>query len=88
MRFPFFTVTSRTKNIIDTSPYIDIKNIDGVLHVQGVLEEVGLIQWPTITGALLNTALVIGIVFGTSLVLLAVNTGLAELSREIYSYKL
>ena len=53
-----------------------------------MLEEVGLIQWPTITGALLNTALVIGIVFGTSLVLLAVNTGLAELWREIYSYTL
>jgi hypothetical protein len=56
-----------------------------LIKLQGVLEEVGLIQWPTVSGALLNTLLVIGIVLGTSLVLLAVNTGLAELSRDIYS---
>eukprot|EP00890_Picochlorum_soloecismus_P004845 jgi/Picsp_1/5361/NSC_02722-R1_protein len=66
-------------------PKIASGGVEEESFVQGVLEEVGLIQWPTIAGALLNTVLVIGIVLGTSLVLLAVNTGLAELSRDIYS---
>lgn len=52
--------------------------------VEGVLEEVQLIQWPTPGSALLNTLLVLAIVGGTSLVLFAVNTTLAELSREVY----
>ena len=52
--------------------------------VEGVLQEVQLIQWPTVQGALLNTLLVIAIVSGTSLVLFGVNSGLAELSRILY----
>lgn len=53
--------------------------------INGVMEEVQLIQWPTFTSALLNTLLVISIVFGTSVVLFGVNTALTELSNVIYS---
>jgi len=53
--------------------------------MQGVMEEVGLIKWPSPQSALLNTLLVIAIVAGTSVVLFGVNTGLAELSRAVYS---
>lgn len=52
--------------------------------VSGVLEEVQLIEWPTFTSALLNTLLVISIVFGTSVVLFGVNTALTEVSNAIY----
>jgi len=52
--------------------------------VNGVMEEVQLIQWPTFTSALLNTLLVISIVFGTSVVLFGVNTVLTEASNAIY----
>lgn len=53
--------------------------------VSGVMEEVGLIQWPSFGSAFVNTLLVIAIVFGTSLVLFGVNTLLTELSGVIYS---
>lgn len=52
--------------------------------VQGVLEEVRLIEWPSFTSALLNTLLVIALVLGTSVVLFGVNTSLSEISRQIY----
>ena len=51
---------------------------------QGVIEEVGLIQWPSLGGALLQTLLVIAIVGGTSALLFAVNSALAEISRSLY----
>lgn len=54
--------------------------------VSGVLEEVALIQWPSFTSAFLNTLLVIGLVFGTSVVLFGVNTALTEISNTIYSH--
>jgi preprotein translocase SecE subunit len=57
---------------------------DGDSLMGGVMEEVGLIQWPTFTAALVNTLLVIAIVFGTSLVLFGVNTALTEVSGTIY----
>lgn len=53
--------------------------------VDGVLEEVRLIEWPSFTSALLNTVLVIALVLGTSVVLFGVNTSLSEISRQIYS---
>lgn len=60
-----------------------------ILHLhsilQGVLEEVQLIKWPTPQSALLNTLLVIAIVAATSVVLFGVNTALAELSRQVYT---
>lgn len=52
--------------------------------MQGVLEEVGLIRWPSPKQAVLNTVLVIAIVGGTSALLFAVNTLLTELSRVVY----
>ena len=52
--------------------------------MQGVLEEVGLIKWPSPGGAVLNTLLVIGIVAGTSALLLAINTLLTEFSKAVY----
>lgn len=54
--------------------------------MSGVMEEVGLIQWPTFGSAFLNTLLVIAIVFGTSLVLFGVNSALTEISGTIYSH--
>jgi len=53
--------------------------------VQGVLEEVRLIKWPTPQGALLNTLLVIAIVAGTSALLFGLNALLAELSAAVYT---
>ncbi len=53
-------------------------------HAQGVLEEVGLIKWPSPGKATLNTLLVIGIVAGTAVMLLAINTVLTELSNVVY----
>lgn len=52
--------------------------------MQGVLEEIGLIKWPTFQSALLNTLLVVAIVGGASAILFSVNTLLTELSKEIY----
>ena len=52
--------------------------------VSGVMEEVGLIQWPSFVSALGNTVLVIVIVLGTSAVLFGVNTLLTEASGVIY----
>ena len=53
--------------------------------VGGVMEEVGLIQWPSFGSSLVNTVLVIVIVFGTSAMLFGINTALTELSGVIYS---
>lgn len=53
--------------------------------VSGVMEEVGLIQWPSFGSAFVNTLLVVAIVFATSFVLFGVNSALTELSGVIYS---
>jgi len=55
------------------------------LPLQGVLEEVRLIKWPSPKSALLNTLLVIAIVAGTSALLFGVNALLAEVSAAVYS---
>ncbi|KAI3428169.1 hypothetical protein D9Q98_006550 [Chlorella vulgaris] len=52
--------------------------------VEGVREEVMLIKWPAPLKAVLNTFLVIGIVAGTSAVLLGINSVLTEISNAIY----
>lgn len=52
--------------------------------VEGVVQEVGLIEWPKPGEALLNTALVLGIVAGVSLALFGVNSVLAELTKLVY----
>jgi preprotein translocase SecE subunit len=51
---------------------------------EGVLEEIRLIKWPSVSSALINTVLVVAIVASTSLVLFGVNTGLTELSKVVY----
>lgn len=51
---------------------------------QGALEEVQLIQWPTIPQALINTVQVLIIVGTTSVLLLGVNSVLTEVSRRAY----
>jgi len=51
----------------------------------GVLEEVGLIQWPSFGSAFVNTLLVVAIVLATSFTLFGVNSALTELSGVIYS---
>lgn len=43
-----------------------------------------LIKWPAPLKAVLNTFLVIGIVAGTSAVLLGINSVLTEISNAIY----
>ena len=53
--------------------------------VGGVMEEVGLIQWPSFGSSLVNTVLVIVIVLGTSAMLFGINTALTEWSGVIYS---
>lgn len=52
--------------------------------VQGVLEEAKLVKWPKLGKATLDTLLVIGIVAGTSGLLLAINTLLTDLSKVVY----
>jgi preprotein translocase SecE subunit len=53
--------------------------------IAGALEEAKLIEWPSLTKALTDTAIVIAVVIGTSGGLFALNTLLAELSREVYA---
>lgn len=54
-------------------------------HLQGILEEVQLIEWPAPVQALTDTTLVIGIVAFTAAILFGVNTVLADLSKIIYN---
>jgi len=62
---------------------VDARNSKESLS-EGVLEEIGLIKWPSVSSALINTVLVVAIVASTSLVLFGVNTGLTELSKIVY----
>ena len=50
----------------------------------GALEEVGQVEWPTVGGALSTTAVVIGIVVGSTFVLLSVNSVLSALSQKLF----
>lgn len=52
--------------------------------VTGALEEAQLIIWPAVGDALVNTVVVIGIVFVTAAMLFGVNSGLAVLSNTVY----
>ena len=49
-----------------------------------VMAEAKLIEWPSLGQALGDTVLVVGIVLGSALLLFAVNTLLADLSKVIY----
>lgn len=50
----------------------------------GAFEEVGQIEWPTIGSAFTTTGIVIGIVAGSTFVLLSVNSVLAALSQQVF----
>ena len=57
----------------------------GLLDIfTGALEEVGQVEWPTVGGALSTTAVVIGIVVGSTFVLLSVNSVLSALSQKLF----
>ncbi|KAL0049063.1 hypothetical protein WJX82_005279 [Trebouxia sp. C0006] len=53
-------------------------------YFQSILQEVRLIEWPRPKQALTNTVLVIGIVGASSVILFAINSTLAELSKISY----
>lgn len=53
-------------------------------YFQSILQEVRLIEWPSPKQALTNTVLVIAIVGASSVVLFAINSTLAELSKISY----
>jgi preprotein translocase SecE subunit len=42
------------------------------------------VEWPTVGGALSTTAVVIGIVVGSTFVLLSVNSVLSALSQKLF----
>lgn len=51
---------------------------------RGVLEETRLIEWPPLQKVFGTTGVVVGIIVGSSLVLLTVNAVLAQLSDTIF----
>ncbi|KAK6913948.1 hypothetical protein RJ641_021269 [Dillenia turbinata] len=53
----------------------------------GVLEEIGEIEWPVFGNVLGTTGVVLGVIAGSSVVLLTVNAVLAELSDSIFAGK-
>lgn len=53
---------------------------------QGVLDEIGLIEWPSPKSALLNTMLVITIVMLSSATLFGMNTLLADVGKSYYAF--
>ena len=57
---------------------------EGANVFAGAAEEVGLIEWPTVGGALSTTALVMAGIFGSASVLLGVNGVLSELSQKLF----
>eukprot|EP00249_Psilotum_nudum_P013189 c24204_g1_i1 orf=214-954(+) len=52
---------------------------------QGVVEETRLIEWPSFQKVVGTTGVVLGIIVGSSLVLLTVNAILAELSDSVFN---
>lgn len=51
----------------------------------GVAEEVGEIEWPPFGKVLGTTGVVLGVIAGSSVVLLTVNAVLAELSDRVFA---
>ncbi|KAL4558403.1 hypothetical protein LXL04_036603 [Taraxacum kok-saghyz] len=50
----------------------------------GVVEEIGRIEWPAFSKVLGTTGVVLGVIAGSSVVLLTVNAVLAELSDRVF----
>lgn len=55
--------------------------------IGGVAEEIGEIEWPAFRKVLGTTGVVIGVIAGSSVVLLTVNALLAELSDRFFTGK-
>ena len=55
--------------------------------LSGVAEEIGEIEWPAFGKVLGTTSVVLGVIAGSSIVLLTVNAVLAELSDKVFSGK-
>lgn len=51
----------------------------------GVAEEIGEIEWPAFGKVLGTTGVVIGVIAGSSIVLLTVNAVLTELSDKVFA---
>jgi len=62
----------------------EAKADEGANIFAGAAEEVGLIEWPSVGGALSTTALVMVGIFGSAGVLLGVNKVLSELSQRFF----
>lgn len=50
----------------------------------GVVDEIGRIEWPAFNKVLGTTGVVLGVIAGSSVVLLTVNAVLAELSDRVF----
>ncbi|KAK7366548.1 hypothetical protein VNO80_08541 [Phaseolus coccineus] len=55
--------------------------------LSGVAREIDEIEWPTFGKVLGTTGVVLGVIFGSSVVLLTVNAVLAELSDRVFAGK-
>ncbi|KAG0606196.1 hypothetical protein M758_9G121400 [Ceratodon purpureus] len=51
----------------------------------GVIEETKLVEWPQFNKVLGTTGVVVGIIFGSAILLLTLNAGLAELSDQVFN---
>ena len=51
----------------------------------GVVEEIGQIEWPAFNKVVGTTGVVLGVIAGSSVVLLTVNAVLAELSDQVFA---
>lgn len=63
----------------------DSDGIGGFLS--GVVEEIGQIEWPEFGKVIGTTGVVLGVIAGSSVVLLTVNGVLAELSDQVFAGK-
>ncbi|XP_057544231.1 preprotein translocase subunit SECE1 [Amaranthus tricolor] len=63
----------------------DSSNNGGFLS--GVVEEIGQIEWPDFGKVVGTTGVVLGVIAGSSVVLLTVNAVLAELSDKVFAGK-
>ena len=81
-------VTSSSSSAEDIGAAIraakEAKADEGANIFAGAAEEVGLIEWPSVGGALSTTALVMAGIFGSAGVLLGVNKVLSELSQRFF----
>ncbi|CAI8587829.1 unnamed protein product [Vicia faba] len=63
------------------------KDKEGDNFWNGVVKEIGEIEWPEFGKVLGTTGVVLSVIFGSSVVLLTVNAVLAELSDKVFAGK-